>query len=152
MASHSSSSRDSRQRTFEVQAPTEDDYSALSVDGFDDEEDIESELRPQVAAVPGASPASAVSRFYRLYLNSRGFASTAELTWGLGYAVVTTAGMFMLMAWMGVTVERGGDAVSSLFRVLYMLMVVVAPVWLIVHLTPSLSLIRRFRNGRIEEL
>lgn len=127
-------------------APQHDDYDAVSVDGFDEDEDIESEKRPRIAAIKGANPLQGIFRFFHLYLNSRAYSSRAELVWGLAYAVVSTLLVFCLLAWMGTVVHTGGDSVSSLFRVLYMLIIVVAPVWLVVHITPSINLIKRYGN------
>lgn len=140
-------SRPSRSYTYHFDAPTEDDVHALSVDGFD-EEDLESEKKPRVPALEGASPIQAVVRFFQLYANSRGYASKPEFMWGLAYGLLSTIGVFWLMAWMGSEVEHGGDSVSSLFRTVYMLMMAVAPLWLIVHITPVLSLNKRFKNYR----
>lgn len=135
-------------RLYTYDAPTQDDLGAVSVDGFDEDEDIQSENKPRVPAQEDANLFQGIYRYFHLYLNSRAYSSTAELVWGMSYAVVSTVLMFTLMVWMASVVHTGGDAVSSLFRVLYMLVIVVAPVWLIVNITPTINLIKRFQNYR----
>ncbi|GGH59959.1 hypothetical protein [Rothia aerolata] len=137
-----------RQRTYDFHAPTEDDPDALSVGGFDDEEEILAEERKAAVAVPNCSFPLAFKRFYSQYWLSKGTASASEFLWGMAWSLGSTIFCFALTLWMGNVVETGGDSVSSLFRVLYMLMAYVAPGWLLVHIGPTFSLLRRYLNLR----
>ncbi|MEX3609481.1 hypothetical protein VVR12_00310 [Rothia sp. LK2588] len=127
-------------------APTEDDPDALNLDGFDEE--IRQESARVAHPVPHASFLTALRNFYGQYWLTRGSSSSSEFGWGVGWAVLSTLALTLLTMWMHDVVLTGGDAVSSLFRVLYMLMVWVAPGWLMVHIGPTVSLIKRYRNGR----
>ena len=136
----------SKNRLYTYDAPHSDDLGAVSVHGFHEDEDLELEAKPRVPALENANLAQGIYRFFHLYLNSRAYSSRSELVWGLSYALISTVIVFLLMAWMASVVDQGGDAVSSLFRVIYMLVVVIAPAWLIVHLTPTINLYKRYRN------
>ncbi len=132
-----------------IEAPRQDTPEALRPGGFlDDEAELLAEERPAAQALPGASAPQAIGRLYGQYWLTKGQASRSEFYWGMLYCCGSSLGLLALTLWMGRVVETGQDQVSSLFRTLYMLLAYLAPAWLLLHLGPALSLLRRFRNGQ----
>ncbi|MFW0154512.1 hypothetical protein ACN08X_00480 [Rothia sp. P6271] len=125
----------------------QDTPEALLLDGDAYEEEQHSEQQTPAQPLTHCSAAQAVTRFYRFFSLREGRASTSEFVWGMAWSCCTTLGIFMLTAWMHTQVMA--DVVGSFFRVLYMLMIYCAPAWFIIHIMPTLSLLRRFFNGRV---
>lgn len=137
---HNSAKQSSAERAFILR----DNPDALREVGVDDEQEELTSLPDPARPLPGASPVQAVARFYYFYTLSRGRASRSEVLWALAYLLVATACVVGLTVFLGNLVED--PHIDSLVRVLYMLMVMLTPVWVIVNLLPFSSLMSRARG------
>ena len=126
-------------RYIHREEPLEDTPEALNLDGFDDEEHPDEHRAPAVAQQVGFT--GAVRLFYRHYWNSKGQASASEFWWALAYLLVGTVIYFGVTIWLNyLTLSENA---SSLLRTLFMLLVITNPLWVIVNIGPTLSLIKR---------
>lgn len=126
-------------RYIHREEPLEDTPGALNLDGFDDEEHPDERRAPAVAQQVGF--AGAVRLFYRHYWNSKGQASASEFWWALAYLLMGTVIYFGVTIWLNyLTLSENA---SSLLRTLFMLLVITNPLWVVVNIGPTLSLIKR---------
>ncbi|MFC2486159.1 MAG: hypothetical protein ACFNUQ_06895, partial [Rothia dentocariosa] len=68
----------------------------------------------------------------------------SEVLWALLYLILTTGVVLGVTVYLGMLSED--PHMESLIRVLYMLMMTLTPVWIIVHILPLSSLLRRARG------
>ncbi|WP_237199452.1 DUF805 domain-containing protein [Rothia nasimurium] len=130
-------------RYIHSEEPLEDTPEALNLDSFDDEEHPDERRAPAVAQKVGF--AGAVRLFYRHYWNTKGQASASEFWWALLYLVVGTVLYFGTTIWLNYLTLP--ESASSLLRTVFMLLVITNPLWVVINVGPTISLIKRRKQA-----